>query len=85
MFNNQHLFQHIDRQPNVIFVVTEQDGKQVQIFNKLCTADVYVVGSVLMLEAKMYATAESVEPQKVATFINPRGWEQVAQADPSNI
>lgn len=87
MFNNQYLFQHIERQPNVIFVVYESDaGKPpVQCFNKLATMDVYVVQGVTFLELKIYATSYAAEPVKVLTITNPRSWEQVAQPDPPNL
>lgn len=85
MFNNQHLFQHIERQPNVILVIIGADGQKTQIFNRLCTADVYVVDRTLLLEVKMYANGASTEPQQVSTYVNPIKWDLVGQPDPEGL
>lgn len=85
MFNNQHLFQHIDRQPNVILVVIESNGDKAQWFMKLCSLEVYVVQGQTYLEARLYERGDSPEPLRVITYVNPRKWEMVAQPDPETL
>lgn len=85
MFNNQHLLQHIDRQPNVILVIIESNHEKVQVYNKLSTVDIFVVAGVTLLEVRMYASSTGSEPQRVSTFVNPIKWELVAQPDPEGL
>ena len=87
MFNNPHLFQHFDRQPNVVIVVYEHAHEEptVQAYHKLTVMDVYVVHGTTYLELKLFATSDATEPTKVVTIIDPRRWELVAQADPEHV
>lgn len=85
MFNNQHLFQHLDRQPNCILVIYESNGEKAQWFHKLASVDFYAISGILLMEVRLFDRPESTEPIRVISYVQPRKWEIVAQQDPENI
>ena len=85
VFNNQHLFQHLDRQPNCILVIFEANGEKAQWFHKLASVDFYAIDGILLMEVHLYDQPHSTEPIRVINYVNPRTMGDRGTRHPENL